>query len=136
MSSATTPAELDTPEFREAWQLWRDYRKESGLKWYKPIGERTQLNRLAKEFGHDRAIHSIHYSIAQGYQGIFADRHATALKALTSNPRTAQSLNNDPGRYAQGPGVLGNVGDETIIEFPNPGGAAGEDEVRRRAVHG
>lgn len=64
------PSNLDTPEFRQAWELWLAYRKERRLAAYKPIGLTRQLNALAA-FGPASAIAAIEQSIQQNYQGLF-----------------------------------------------------------------
>lgn len=64
------PENLDTPEFRQAWELWLAYRKERRLAAYKPIGLARQLNALAA-FGPQSAIEAIERSIQQNYQGLF-----------------------------------------------------------------
>ena len=64
------PSNLDTPEFRQAWELWLAYRKERRLAAYKPIGLARQLNALAV-FGPQSAIAAIEQSIQQNYQGLF-----------------------------------------------------------------
>lgn len=72
-SKAELPEVLDTPEFRDAWADWYEYRAESNLKAYVPTGARGQLTKLAK-LGHDEAIAAIEHSIAQAYQGIYPSR--------------------------------------------------------------
>ena len=64
------PENLDTPEFRAAWETWLAYRKERRLATYKPIGLKRQLNALAA-FGPQSAIEAINSSIQQNYQGLF-----------------------------------------------------------------
>lgn len=69
------PQELDTPEFREAWTLWNEYRVEAKFKAYKPIGARITLKRLS-QWGSSRSVAAIEHSIHMGYQGIFEPRDA------------------------------------------------------------
>lgn len=63
----------DTDAFREAWNIWKDERKDRGTKKYTPRGEQTALHKLQKDSQGDEhvAIQMIHQSIAHGWQGIF-----------------------------------------------------------------
>ena len=71
------PATLDTPQFREAWDRWINYRKQRKFPTLKPASVEEQLRRLVT-WGHDSAIQSISDSIANGYQGLFPPKHAVA----------------------------------------------------------
>jgi hypothetical protein len=64
------PAELDTPEFRSAWDEWLADRRARRLVRYTARGQELQLQALAK-LGAATAADAIHWSMAQGYQGIF-----------------------------------------------------------------
>jgi hypothetical protein len=63
------PDELDTPEFREVWAEWIQYRIEI-KKPMKPLSAKKLLKSLA-EGGERKAIESINQSIANGWQGVF-----------------------------------------------------------------
>ena len=63
------PSELDTDEFRSAWQDWIAYRKEL-RKPLTPSTIKSQLSDLTR-FGSARAILSIRQSINKGWQGLF-----------------------------------------------------------------
>ncbi len=88
------PPELDSQNFRDAWDRWAEYRKQARLKPYTPIGATSQLTQLAK-LGSARAIAAIENSIANAYQGIFEPK--------------LQPANNGgkPARYGP-PGTIGN----------------------------
>lgn len=63
------PANLDNPDFRQAWIDWLAYRKEQK---YKPLKDRSLAGKLAElsGVGSALAIDAIRYSIANGYQGV------------------------------------------------------------------
>jgi hypothetical protein len=73
------PATLDTEAFREIWQEWTDYRKEL-RKPYTPRGKQAALAKLST-MGEARAIAALHYSMAQGWQGIFEPSCTARAKA-------------------------------------------------------
>jgi hypothetical protein len=73
LSPAPIPAELDTPEFRAAWQSWLNDRRERKIKPYTAGGAKGQLGKLAK-IGPVKSVAAIEYSIAQGYQGIIEEK--------------------------------------------------------------
>ena len=62
------PAEIDTPEFRSAWEDWRRHRKEIKKK-LTPLAVEKQVKLLAG-LGAARAVAAIEHSIANGYTGI------------------------------------------------------------------
>lgn len=63
---------LDTPQFREAWALWIQHRKELGSKQaLKPTQARSQLKMLAK-LGPGDAIAMIEHTIEKGWIGLRA----------------------------------------------------------------
>ena len=82
------PTELDTPEFRAAWELWLAYRRERRLATYKPIGLKRQLNALAA-FGPQSAIAAIEQSMAQNYQGLFPK---AVIEPATGTGRPAKKV--------------------------------------------
>ena len=90
------PVELDTPEFREAWEEWKQHRIEMRKK-MTPTGSRRLLVKLAT-WGEERAIAAIHYSLEQGWQGLFEPRDDQAngngsgpAKAATSAAALAKA---------------------------------------------
>lgn len=65
------PESLRTTEFIEAWRQWRDFRKEKK----KTMSDRAikmTLKRLG-EWGSQRAVAAIEFSIANDYQGVFEE---------------------------------------------------------------
>lgn len=70
--SVEIPANLCAPEFMAAWAVWVGYRIEI-RKAMKPTTMAFQLKRLS-EWGPERAIAAISYSIYQGYTGIFEEQ--------------------------------------------------------------
>jgi hypothetical protein len=64
------PPVLATGDFKAAWNLWLQYRRESKFKTLKPTSIATQWRTLAG-WGHAVAIAQINESIRQGWQGIF-----------------------------------------------------------------
>lgn len=76
--SLKIPTELDRPDFKLAWSEWEGH-KRAMRKTITPQGASRQIATLA-EWGAQRAIAAIHYSIEKGWQGIFEPR-TTALSA-------------------------------------------------------
>ena len=66
------PPEIDTPEIREAWARWLEYRRAKR----KPVSKAAAeiAFRLWKEFP-DKAVEIIDYSIMQDYQGLFPPKN-------------------------------------------------------------
>jgi len=71
---------FDSKNFKDSWLMWKAERKEQKKKPYTLRGEQAQLHRLQTLSDNDEqaAINIITYSIAQGYQGLFAERGANA----------------------------------------------------------
>ena len=63
------PSELDSADFREAWERWEQHRKEI-KKTLTPSTTAAQLRKLAT-WGVLRAVAAIEHSIEKGWQGIF-----------------------------------------------------------------
>lgn len=59
--------------FRTTWQLWVEYRKENGLKPYKPVGLAQVLKGLVRKAGNNEqmAIRIIEQSMENGWRGLF-----------------------------------------------------------------
>lgn len=67
------PASLDTPEFRELWQDWKQHRIEKGgssKKKLTPTSVKRQLRRLEK-MGLDKAIAAMEWSIKAGWDDVY-----------------------------------------------------------------
>jgi hypothetical protein len=65
------PEKLDTPEFRQAWMEWMEYRMGAKKKLINPIVTfRVHLRKL-ESFGHAGALLAIETAINKGWQGIF-----------------------------------------------------------------
>lgn len=67
--ATTFPKELETPEFRAAWNEWEEHRREL-RKRLTPGTRRKQLETCAK-WGAERAVRAIEASIEAGWQGLF-----------------------------------------------------------------
>ena len=63
------PKELDTPEFRQAWDEWQQHRKEI-KKRQTPLSVAKQLKKMAT-WGTVRAVAAINHSIESNWQGIY-----------------------------------------------------------------
>lgn len=74
---------FQTENFRQAWELWRAYKKEQFKFTYKPIGEQASLKALSEDSGHDEeiAIKMIHMAMANGWKGLFPIK--TIVKPIT-----------------------------------------------------
>ena len=73
--AAMSKTDLDTSDFRAAWERWVQYRREAGKKLTSSTIQ-AQIKKL-EGLGHDRAVRSIESSIEQGWTGLFdpdADR--------------------------------------------------------------
>ena len=79
------PESLDTPEFREAWKEWIDYRRERRPK-VTPIAARRLLARLSA-WGTERAIKAIRFSIASSWQGVCEEKENHARTNSKSSSR-------------------------------------------------
>lgn len=89
------PPELDHPQFREAWEKWKQHRAEK-RKPLTPTSTAQQFAELAK-LGLERAVAAIEHSIAQGYQGIFEPKdHHHEHKPADRLGR----VDSPPGKYA------------------------------------
>lgn len=67
---------FDNPEFLEAWDLWKRFKKEQFRFTYKPIGEQAALKNIADLANGNLnvAVEIIHQSIKNGWQGFFAKK--------------------------------------------------------------
>jgi hypothetical protein len=85
----TIPTELDTPQFRTAWDEWIQHRKEKS----KPLTPSTASKQLKEvaALGEARAVAAIDYSILKGWQGIFEQQGLTlpTEQIVPSAPKTA-----------------------------------------------
>ena len=83
----TIPAALDTPEFRAAWDEWKEHRRQAGKR-LTALAMTRQLKQLTA-MGPARAIAAIGYSIEKNWAGIFessipAVKHAEVNAAYRS----------------------------------------------------
>lgn len=77
------PLLLNTPEFKEAWELWQQHRKEIRHS-LTPSTIRLQLKKLEK-MGASKAIASINQSVENGYQGLFEPSYKAAIITAACN---------------------------------------------------
>lgn len=94
------PENLDNPTFKAAWAEWEEYRAKTRKKMSQVAGNRL-LKRMA-EWGTERAVDAIGFSIANDYQGIFEDsRKANGQKSAASYPAQSSPMpmNIDLGQY-------------------------------------
>ena len=82
------PAELDTPEFAQAWADWKEHLRQK-RKPMKPLQEAKLLSTWAAN-GVERTIAAINHSIANGWQGLFEPN------APSNGQRPAAMSQNDP----------------------------------------
>ena len=78
------------PGFLAAWAQWISYRVEI-RKAMKATTMRFQLKRLA-EWGPERAMKAIDYSIYQGYTGIFEEQTRHSQLDVTSKPVVREEI--------------------------------------------
>ena len=89
---------LDTPDFRQAWADWYEYRRQAKLKKYTAMGAKKQLKRM-EAIGHDAAIKAIEHSIAQQYHGIHEGGGGKAVAGQGGARRTARQIEADRGEF-------------------------------------
>ncbi len=78
--SISIPEELDTPEFREAWERWKADRRARKIRKYTEDSERTALKKLVPH-GPAVAMEMIDTSIANGWQGLFPPKAAVGFQS-------------------------------------------------------
>jgi len=87
---------FDSENFIEAWNLWKQYKKEQFRFTYKSkISEQSALMQVDKYSGHDEniAIEIIKQSIANGWQGLFelkTNKNGTAKEVTANRERVAR----------------------------------------------
>ena len=88
-----------SPEFMEAWNLWKQYKKEQFRFTYKSvITEQAALKALSEVANCDtKAIQIIHQSISNGWRGLFPLKQQPKQNAAQYFFEQAQS-GNDPFR--------------------------------------
>ena len=93
------PENLDCKEFREAWQLWTNYRAET-KKALAPTTIKLQMKKLS-EIGPVRAAAAIEHSIANSWQGIFEEKQnkPTVIHASPNKSNPARRFYHMPSRY-------------------------------------
>lgn len=86
------------PEFREAWQMWIEYRKEINNNYKSEKSEKIGYEQMVKKSGNnpEAAKQMVEQSIANGYKGMFAvkDNNNGKRNSYPTNrvnpPRTAE----------------------------------------------
>lgn len=79
MTDFEIPEEIDTPEFREAWAGWLEYRRKVRRRPVSELAGKQQLAKLAK-VGVESSIEAIEISIESDWQGLFPDTVRTKAK--------------------------------------------------------
>jgi len=67
------PEALNTPEFRQVWDMWLDYRRQHKKKPVSAYAARVLLPKLER-VGVRRAILALEQSIANDWQGVFPEK--------------------------------------------------------------
>ena len=75
------PAELDTEEFREAWEGWKAHRRDLKRVPFTKRAETLALNEL-KDLGVDRAVYVVNYCVKKNWRGVHPEH--------VPNPEDAQ----------------------------------------------
>lgn len=103
---AEFPAELDTPEFRAAWDRYTEHRRATRCSKLKPHSVALKFAEMA-EWGAEAAVAQIDVTIANGWQGIFKpkpeNRNGNHRRPLAESPRNLGTANE--GRSGQYAGV-------------------------------
>jgi hypothetical protein len=78
---------FDSKEFLDAWNLWKEYKKEQFKFTYKPIGEQSALIDLSKISNLDEniAIKIIKNAIAKGWKGLYEIKDNNNGESITEN---------------------------------------------------
>lgn len=76
------PENLQTVEFREAWEMWAQHRREKKCS-LTPTSAKLQLKKFSK-YGPDIAIQAIEQAIEKGWQGCFPEKIQTPASAQSS----------------------------------------------------
>lgn len=80
------PDGLATPSFLTAWNEWVEYRRATKHP-LSPISAKQQLERCL-EWGPERAVAAIRFSIGNGYQGLFEPRSSNRPVPVPKHLRT------------------------------------------------
>jgi hypothetical protein len=88
------PPSLNFPEFILAWKDWMQHRKEIRKK-FGPTAQSNKLRALEK-WGVARAVAAIRYSIGNGWEGIYEEKHGSSGGRSPSRDNTGRP--NAPGR--------------------------------------
>ena len=80
------PFELDTEEFKGAWEEYMTYRRQSKFKTLKSASIHAKFAEMA-EWGHDQAIEALKASISNGWQGIFQPNGKQTQQAATTSSK-------------------------------------------------
>tara|TARA_R110000765_G_scaffold20007_5_gene52143 strand:+ start:1390 stop:2094 length:705 start_codon:yes stop_codon:yes gene_type:complete len=86
------PQEFEGDDFRNAWQTWKQYKKEEHRFAYKsPISEQTTIHKLYQDTNGSQkhAILAIGNAIARGWKGIFPDSADTSERNQPIDTKTA-----------------------------------------------
>jgi hypothetical protein len=82
------PPELSTPEFAQAWEMWKQHRIEKKQK-LTPITTKRQLSMLSS-VGVKSAIAAIERSICNGWTGLFPEERRSSGRHLTPETKWAK----------------------------------------------
>ena len=116
------PPELDTPEFRKAWDEWLHYRKEKR----KPVSDLAASKQIQSlvAVGVVAAIAAIERSIANDWQGIFPNGERQDGRS-GGGVRSGARVECEPGRYGKKPAIVAGGSDPSPSQ---PGAEPPTDE--------
>lgn len=117
---------LDTPRFREAWELWRKHRVEK-KNTLTPTTIKMQIKFLLS-MGHDRAIAAIERSITNGWTGLFVVENSDGANRQ-GGPRSPARVQAPPGKYA-------GIEARRMAALAKPEAPAGSDSDRGDGTNG
>jgi len=80
---------FESDEFELAWSMWQEHRKEKKKKLTQSTAT-MQLKEM-KEIGETRAINMIHYSIKNGWTGLFEDK-TSMVTPIQRKPQTSDQF--------------------------------------------
>jgi len=105
------PAELDSDDFRTAWQEWLAHRRENRQPALKPratVAKFKELAEMATEHGVPYVIKAIEHSIAQGWKSIHPKQDFNHGNSRAGNNRNGPGQVFDPGHKPKG-GIIGTL---------------------------
>lgn len=98
------PPNLQTDEFREAWEMWAQHRREKKCS-LTPTSAKMQLKKFS-QFGPEIAIKAIEQAIEKGWQGCFPEKIQAEVSKPDANKAGLMEWLNSQGNDARSQVVI------------------------------